>query len=69
MSEQETRDRITRLETTIGESSDDGLRGEINDMKESVKTIFDRLRTFEVRLYSIIGGGVVVVWIMERVWK
>lgn len=69
MSEQEMRDRITRLETTIGESSDDGLRGEIQDMKESVKTIFDRLRTFEVRLYSIIGGGVVVVWIMERVWK
>lgn len=69
MSEQEMRDRITRLETTVGDSSDDGLRGEIQEMKESVKTIFDRLRTFEVRLYSIFGGGVVVVWIMERVWK
>lgn len=63
------RERLSKLEAVVGEDSDTGVRREIAELRESVKMIFDRLRSFELRFYGIVGGGVVVVWLLERVWK
>ena len=66
---QELRDRVTTVETTLGKSTADGVRGEISEVKKNVETIFDRLRAFELRLYGVTGGALVAVWLLERVWK
>lgn len=69
MSEHEMRERLTRLEAVVGENADLGIRREIGELRDSVRMIFDRLRSFELRFYAIIGGGAVVVWMLEKVWK
>lgn len=69
MSEHEMRERLSKLEAIVGADANSGVRGEVGDLRESVKVIFDRIRSFELRFYAFIGGGAVVVWLLEKVWK
>ena len=69
MSDQEMRDRLTKLETTVGETAADGLRRDIAEIKDNVRLIFERIAASERRFAMMLGGGLVVVWILERVWK
>lgn len=69
MSEHEMRERITRLEAVVGQDSSSGIRGEIEEIRESLKEIYERIRAFEMRFYTIAGGVAVAVWIIEKVWK
>ncbi|MFA6959952.1 MAG: hypothetical protein WC205_04275 [Opitutaceae bacterium] len=56
------RERLIRIETIVGDEADSGLRGDM-------KILFERLRQIEVRMYMAVGGGMVVVFIIEKVWK
>ena len=62
MSEQELRERLIKVETIVGDDGDSGLRGDM-------KILFDRLRQIEMRMYMAVGGGMVVVFIIEKIWK
>ena len=59
-------DRITKLETTVGDDRDSGIRGEIQDIKKAQETLFERLRNMELRGYAVGGGVIVVIWIIEH---
>ncbi len=62
MSEQELRERLIRAETLIGDDSESGLRGDM-------KMLFERLRQVELRMYMAVGGGMVIVFIAEKLWQ
>lgn len=47
---QDMRDRITRLETLMGDDSGEGLRGD-------VKSIKDTLANLQAKMMLAIGGG------------
>ena len=59
-------DRITKLETTIGDDRESGLRGELHDIKESQKTLAERMRNMELRGYAVGGGVIVIIWLIEH---
>ena len=69
MSDQEMRDRLTKLETTVGETATDGLRKDIAEITGNVRLIFERIAAAERRFAMMLGGGFVIIWILERVWK
>lgn len=62
MPEQELRERLIKVETIVGDDGESGLRGDM-------KILFDRLRQIEMRMYMAVGGGMVIVFIIEKVWK
>lgn len=65
MSDEETRDRLMKLEVITGADARSGLRGEVRDMRDDVTRIYDRLRGMELRLYTIVGGIAVAAWLRE----
>lgn len=69
MIEHEMRERLSKLEAIVGVDSGSGVLRELEELRTSVKVIFDRIRSFELRFYAFIGGGAVVVWLLEKVWK
>lgn len=69
MSEHEMRERLSKLEAIVGVDSGSGVLRELEELRTSVKVIFNRIRSFELRFYAFIGGGAVVVWLLEKVWK
>jgi hypothetical protein len=69
MSDQEMRDRLTKLETTVGTSPEEGLRNDIAEIKANIGQLFDRLSASERRMAMMVGGGVVVVWVIEHFVK
>lgn len=56
------RDRLMKVETIVGDDADSGLRGDM-------KIMFERLRQIETRMYLAVGGGTVVLFILDKVWK
>ena len=66
---EEQGERITRLETTVGQDEKSGIRGDITKLNDNQDKIFDRLREMEKRAYMIIGGAAVLLWIIEHVTK
>jgi hypothetical protein len=69
MSEYEMRERLSKLEAVVGPNSDDGLRGDIGEIKATMATIVDRISASERRFAMMIGGGLVIIWIIERFVK
>lgn len=65
MSDEETRDRLMKLEVITGADARSGLRGEVRDMCDDVTRIYDRIRGMELRLYTIVGGIAVAAWLRE----
>lgn len=52
------RDRLTRLETVIGDDGAEGMRGDI-------KTIKETLGAMQARIYLAIGGGAVLLSLVQ----
>ncbi|WP_157837197.1 hypothetical protein [Geminisphaera colitermitum] len=60
------RERIAKLEAEVGEH---GLRAEVRGLRSDIGTLFERLAASERRFAMMVGGGVVVLWIVERFLK
>lgn len=58
----EIRDRLTRLETIVGDSPDEGLRFDIGDLKKA-------FHAMEKRMYIAIGGGAVLYYVADHVMR
>lgn len=59
---EQTSDRVTRLETLVGESGNEGIRGDIAALREAVSKM-------EMRIYMAMGGGMVVCFILGLIRK
>ena len=60
------RERIKALETHVGEQPKSGLRGDVLLLFEKFDTIMERMRSSEIRIGMITGGGIVGVWMIEH---
>lgn len=70
MSDAELRDRLMRLETFTGVNDPEaGLRGEIKQTREDVRGIYERMRAMELRGYTIAGGGIAVIWLIQNLLR
>jgi hypothetical protein len=60
--------RLTKLETLVGvDDPDTGLRGEIREMDRQISTLFRLFRGLEKRIYLAMGGGFVLLWLLNTV--
>lgn len=55
-------ERITVLETHVGKSQDEGLRGDVKDVKKSVQHLWKHI-------YLSTGGAVVILWVAEHLFR
>ena len=62
------RERVTRLETVIGDDGG-GLRADLVEIKSDIRALFERVASSEKRFALMVGGGAVIVFIIDRVWK
>lgn len=58
--------RMTRLETLVGDTTDEGLRADVKAVREDVSKIKDAVRNLDKHLYMAVGGGVVALWILNQ---
>ncbi len=56
------RERVVKLETIVGDDATSGLRGDM-------KNVFKRLNQIEVRMYMAMGGGMTLVYVLDRLLK
>lgn len=67
MSDEETRERLMRLEMFTGvDDPKSGLRAEVRETREDVRAIYERIRMMELRLYTIAGGVGVAAWALSN---
>lgn len=58
----EIRDRLTKLETLVGETPNEGIRFDISELK----TVFHKM---ELRFYAAFGGGMVLYWVADHTFR
>lgn len=55
----EIRDRLTKLETLVGDTPSEGIRADLSELKRTFNAM-------EKRFYIAMGGGLVIYWIVEH---
>lgn len=55
-------ERFTYLETIVGRTPEEGIRKDLVDMKKV-------LHSMELRIYAALGGGLVILWLIEHATK
>lgn len=66
MAQGQISDRVTRIETIVGDTSDEGIRGEIKVLRTDVSQINDSIKNLYKHLYMAVGGAAVGIWVLNQ---